>query len=145
MTLVIRFKQAYLGRYQDRLELLFEDTQSKKKFIITRALKAIVGDKSEHEELRAKIPYVPRSISKRSPVREVVEGIKPPAASVIPYVKKLPKADIPASLEKILSGKESVAKMIARIKDVFKPHIFNRQTYGQHFKRLLWIEERRME
>ncbi|KAF8805634.1 hypothetical protein BYT27DRAFT_7296293 [Phlegmacium glaucopus] len=54
------FKQAHIGRYQDRLKVIFEDMQLKKRFIITRALKAIRGNKAEHKELRPKAPYVPR-------------------------------------------------------------------------------------
>ena len=145
LTLNIGFKQPYVGRYQDRLELLFEDTKSKKKFIITRALKAIVGNKGEHEELQPKTPYVPRSTSKRSPVLEVVEGIKPPASSVIPYVGRLPKAHIPTPLEKVLTSKDSEAKMTARIKSSFIPQTFNSKSHGQLFKHLIWIEEFRME
>ena len=145
LTLYIGFKQSYVGRYQDRLELLFEDTKSKKKFIITRALKAIVGNKGEHEALQPKTPYVPRSTSKRSPIIEVIEGIKPPATSVIPYVVRLPKAHIPTPLEDILSSKLSVTKMTERIKSVFMPLNFDSKSHGRHFKNLIWIEEFRME
>jgi helicase MOV-10 len=60
LSLIIGFRQGFLGRYHDRLELIFEDTQLKKRFIITRALKAIVGNKAEHEALQPKVPYVPR-------------------------------------------------------------------------------------
>jgi helicase MOV-10 len=145
LNLVIGFKQPFVGRYQDRLELLFEDTKLKKKFIITRALKAVVGDKNEHEKLQPKNPYVPRLVSKRSPVLEVVEGIKPPVTSVIPYVGQLPKANIPTRLKTILLSKDSTAKITTRIKDVFMPPVLDSKTYGQHFKYLIWIEETRME
>ena len=147
MTLVIRFKQPYVGRYQDRLELLFVDKQLRKKFIISRALRAIVGNKGEHEALQPKAPYsyALRSMSRRSPILEVVAGIKPPAASVIPYVGRLPKAYIPTHLEKILSSKDSLAKIIDRVKSGFMPQVFNSNSHGQHFKNLLWIEETRME
>jgi helicase MOV-10 len=147
LTLNIGFKQPYVGRYQDRLELLFEDTKLKKKFIITRALNAIVGNKDEHELLQPKIPYrdIPRSDSQRSPILKVVEGVKPLSTLVIPYVGRLPKAPIPKPLEKILSSKDSVAKMTDRIKSAFIPQVFNSKSHGQHFKNLLWIEEFRTE
>jgi helicase MOV-10 len=146
LTLKVGFKQPFVGRYQDRLELLFEDTKLKKKFIITRSLKAIVGNKGEHEALKPKTPYIPRSTSsKRSPILEVIEGIKPPAASIIPYVGRLPRANIPAPLEKVLTSKDSVAKVTARIKSAFMPKAFNSVSHGQHFKNLLWIEEFRAE
>ena len=140
------FKQPYIGRYQDRLELIFEDQQLKKKFIITRALKATVGKKDEHEALQPISPFNPRSMSKRIPILKIVEGIKPPSNSAIPYVRKLPKANIPTRLEEtILSSKDSVAKLTARVKSVFMPQEFDSKSYGQHFKYLLWIEEIRAE
>ena len=145
MTLVIGFKQAYIGRYRDRLELIFEDTQLKKRFIITRALKAIVGNKAEHKELRPKAPYVPRSRSNRTPVLEVIEGVKPPATSVIPYVVPLPKAPIPTRVRNILSSRDSVAKITGQIRNTFIPQVLDSSTYGQHYKHLLWIEEYKME
>ena len=84
-------------------------------------------------------------MSKRSPILKVVEGIKPPATSDIPYVGQLPWAQIPTHLEKILSGKDSVAKLTDRVKRGFMPQSFNSKTYSQHFKYLLWIEEVRAE
>jgi helicase MOV-10 len=147
LTLSIGFKQPYVGQYQDRLELLFIDTQSRKRFIITQVLKAIVGRKDDHEELKPITPhsYTLRSMSRRSPILEVVEGIKPPATSVIRYVGRLPKAYIPTDLEKILSSEDSVAKVTDRIKSSFIPQVFNCKSHGQHFKYLLWIEEFRMK
>jgi len=139
------FKQPYVGRYQDRLELIFVDKRSAKQFTITRPLKAIVGYKGEYEALKPKTPYIPRSTSKRSPILEVVEGIKPPATFVIPYVDRLPRAPIPGHLVKILCSKESIAKMTARMKSGSMPPVFNSITHGQHFKVLLWNEEFRME
>jgi helicase MOV-10 len=145
LTIVIEFKQGSIGRYQDRLELVFEDTGLKKRFIITRALKAIVGNKAEHEQLQPKAPYVPRSRSNRTPVLEVVEGVKPPARFIIPYVGPLPKASIPNRLQNILSGGDSVAKITSQIKNIFIPQVLDSSSYGQHFKHLLWIEEYKME
>ena len=82
-------------------------------------LKAIVGNKDEHEALQPKTPYVLRSMSKRSPILEVVKGIKPPANSAIPYVGRLPKAYIPTDLEKLLSSEDSLARMILRLKYLY--------------------------
>ena len=147
-SLSIGFKQPYVGRYQDRLELLFEDTRLRKRFIITQDLKAIIGNKEEHEELQPKTPhsYILHSMSKRNPILEVVPGIKPlTTSSIILYVIQLPKAHIPTDLGKILSSEDSVAKMILRLKSDFMPQVFNSKSHGQHFKHLLWIEEFRAE
>ena len=61
--------------------------------------------------------------SKRSPILKVVEGIKPPST---------------------LSSC-TVAKVTAKIKNVFIPQEFNSKSHGQYFKNLLWIEEFRIE
>lgn len=145
LSLIIGFKQGFIGRYQDRLELIFEDTQLKKRFVITRALKAVVGNKAEHEALQPKAPYVPRSRSNRTPVLEVVEGVKPPATSIIPYVGPLPKALIPDRLRNILSGTDSVAEITSQIENAFISKVLNSSSYGQRFSHLLWIEEYKME
>ena len=83
-------------------------------------------------------------MSKRSPILEVVKGIKAPATSAIPYVGRLPKSFIPANLEKILSAKDSVSRMTTRAKS-FMPQVLNSKSHGEYFKNLLWIEEFRVE
>jgi len=75
LTLIVAFQQPHIGRYEDRLELLFEDTQLRKRFGISRTLKAIVGDKATHEALKPKSPYIPRTRSVRKEIGEVVEGV----------------------------------------------------------------------
>jgi len=143
--LKITFQQPHIGRYEDRLELLFEDTQLKKQFIISRTLKAIVGNKTDHEALKPKSPYIPRPRTTRQPEKKIVEGVAPPALDAIPYVGRLPRAEIPKPLLSVLSGSETVAQQIAHIRRVFIPQILNSDTYGRHFKHLLWIEEFKME
>ena len=145
MTLVIGFKEQHIGRYQDRLELVFEDIQLKKRFVITRTLKATVGNKAEHEQLQPKAPYVPRARSDRRPVLEVVEGIKLPTTIAIPYIGPLPKAHIPVRFQTILSSKDPVAKITTQIRNTFIPQVLNSKSYRQYFKHLLWIEENCME
>lgn len=145
ITLKITFRQSHIGRYEDRLELLFEDTQLKKQFIISRTLKAIVGNKTDHEALKPKSPYIPRPRTTRQPEKQVVEGVAPAALDAIPYVGRLPRAEIPQPLLSILSGSETVSQQISHVRRVFIPNILNSDTYGRHFKHLLWIEEFKME
>jgi helicase MOV-10 len=147
IQLTIAFKQTHIGRYEDRLELVFEDIQIKKRFFIARTLKAIVGNKADHEALQPKAPYVPRTRSRRNVIAEkdIVEGVKPPALNAIRYVVVLPKAKIPTHLHNILAGSETTAKVTATVRKVFMPQVFNSDTYGRHFKHLLWAEEFKSE
>jgi len=60
IKIVVKFKQEFIGRYQDRLEVQFKDIALKKQFIIPRMVEAIVGDPSVDNILRPRAPYVPR-------------------------------------------------------------------------------------
>lgn len=147
IQLAIGFKQPHIGRYEDRLELVFEDTQLGKRFFITRTLKTIVGNKAEHEALQPKAPYIPRTRSTRTTIadQDVVEGVKPPALNAIRYVVLLPQAKIPTHMHNILASSETTAKVTATVRKVFMPQVLNSDTYGQHFKNLLWAEEFKSE
>ncbi|RDB30431.1 putative helicase MOV-10 [Hypsizygus marmoreus] len=144
LTFSVTFCQNYAGRCQDRLELVFEDTQLKTRFTIARPLFGIVGNKADHERLRPVAPYVPRKKSARQPELMVVEGIRPPALKAVPYVVPLPRAAIPGGLATTLST-GSPANILSRVQSVFLPPELNTQGYARHFKHLLWIEEFRME
>ena len=78
-TLTIGFTQSYRGRYEDRAEILFEDTQIGKEFVIVRPLRVIVGSRADHAALRPTAPYVPRRRTNRAPVNEVVPGVVRPS------------------------------------------------------------------
>ena len=73
--LAINFTQTYRGRYQDRAEILFEDTQLGKEFVIVRTLRVIVGSRADHAALQPIAPYVPHRRTNRVPVKEVVPGV----------------------------------------------------------------------
>ncbi|KXN81887.1 Putative helicase mov-10-B.1 [Leucoagaricus sp. SymC.cos] len=146
IVLSITFVQENIGRYQDRLELQFEDEQLKRAFIISRTLRAIVGDRAAHEELKARIPYVPRVRAQREPETKVVEGIAPLSLNAIPYVTKLPRSAIPARLLAVLSlSSQPTRENLESIKHGYLPKLLTSKTHGEHFKTLLWIEEHKME
>ncbi|KAF9003324.1 RNA helicase [Cyathus striatus] len=141
----VTYRGSFIGRYEDRLEIVFEDTQLKKTFIISRALKVVIGSKSDHEALRPVAPYVPRKRTTRQPETNVVEGVRPPSLNAIPYVGSLPLAIIPKTLEVIISGQASLSEKLKQVKRVSLPSVLDVETYGRHFKSLLWIEEYKME
>ncbi|KAF9440816.1 P-loop containing nucleoside triphosphate hydrolase protein, partial [Macrolepiota fuliginosa MF-IS2] len=142
----ITFKQKYIGRYQDRIELQFEDRQLRKAFIISRTAKAIVGDRAIHEQLKAKAPYVPRVRTTREPEVQVTEGAAAPSLNAIPYVTRLPPAVIPTHLLSALSiSSQPTKENLSSIRRGFLPATLDAETHGRHFKALLWIEEHQME
>lgn len=73
--LTISFTQTFRGRYEDRAEILLEDTQLGKEFVIVRPLRVIVGSREDHIALRPTAPYVPRRRTNRAPVTELVPGV----------------------------------------------------------------------
>lgn len=142
----VTFKQEYIGRYQDRIEVQFEDSTLKKRFLITRTAQVIVGDPSMHDQLKPRMPYVPRVRAPREPETRVVEGVAPSSQSAIPYVSKLPKADIPKRLFSALTTSSTPSKEnIGSIQRAFLPGALDAESHGRHFKVLLWIEEHKME
>lgn len=145
IKLVITLRQSHIGRYEDRLELTFRDTQLRKTFVITRTLKAIIGSRADHEALRPRAPYVPRPRSARYDIKDIVGGVQPPALKAIRYVGSLPKAVIPPRLKALLSGSEGKKAVLKNLNDLFIPKDFNSKTYSNRFKYFLWIEEAKME
>lgn len=140
----ITLRQAYSGRAENRLEILFEDTQLKKRFIIARVLYANVGNRADHELLRPIAPYVPRKRTTRQPETSIVEGVLPPALKAVPYVVPLPKAPIPNNLAGALST-GSTPNIVANVRRLYLPPILDSNSYARHFKHLLWTEEFRMD
>ncbi|KAF9648689.1 P-loop containing nucleoside triphosphate hydrolase protein [Thelephora ganbajun] len=142
--LTINFTQTYRGRYEDRAEILFEDTKLGKEFMIVRPLRVIVGSREDHAALRPTAPYIPRRRTKRAPVNEVVPGVPPESNAAITWRVLLPQAEIPAHI--ILALKYGSTKVqIESIKRSALPRTFEAATYGRHFKTLLWAEEFQME
>jgi len=144
-TLRVSFKQAYPGRYEDRLEFFFQDTLLKERFIITRTLKAVVGDKALFHELTPKSPYIPPQQSAKKEIGEFIGGVKPTALKAIQYKIKLAEAAIPKPLHDLLSGPEPIVRITKKIKENFFPEPLANYNYGRFFQRLLWVEEMKME
>jgi helicase MOV-10 len=140
----VEFRQSYNGRYEDRVEIIFEDEKLGQQFVIVRPLRAVVGSQADHDLLKPKTPFVPRKRTARKPEQEVLPGILPPALNAIPYTVKLSKADIPNNLAETLSSGSS-SEVIDRVRRIFLPKRWDSATYARHFKNLIWIEEHRME
>lgn len=144
VKLIVALSQMHIGRYEDRLELTFEDIQLRKTFLISRPVRAIVGNQQDHEQLKAKAPYIPRPRTERKKERSITEGEEPPSLKIIPYVDRLPKAPIPQNLLSILSER-STKDIVDGLRRAYLPTELNADTYARYFKTLIWIEEHRTE
>lgn len=147
-----KFDQHCIGRYEDRIELTFEDSSLNKRFVISRPLRAIVGSEAEHDALKPTSPYIdPRSErgrpARRMPDSEgpVISGDPPPSLNTVKYVLPLPRAKIPKPLLDMLNGLEdvSLARQIEEVRSTFLPEALNSRTHAKRFKHLLWMEEYR--
>ncbi|KAI0371390.1 P-loop containing nucleoside triphosphate hydrolase protein [Pilatotrama ljubarskyi] len=138
----VTFRQTQRGRYQGRLELTLQDA-SQRAFIIIRQLYAVVGNKEDHELLKAVAPYVHRRPAKWQPDTSTVEGQRPPALDVVKWARPLPQSAIPARLAQALSVR-STREAVEAIRTAHLPSALSVTTHGRHFQILLWVEEQRL-
>lgn len=140
----VDFKHTMRGSYTARLEFWFKDTKLDKVFAIIRTASAIVGDKEDYERLKPVAPFVPKKRTTRELETSIVQGVPPPPLQAIRYAVHLPKASIPGNVSAILE-KGSVAGIISHFRRSLLPRVLDSDTYGRHFKHLLWAEEYRSE
>jgi helicase MOV-10 len=74
-NILVKFAQNYRGRFEDRLEIVLEDTQLDRRFVIARQLRIIVGDKAAHALYKPVTPYVPQKRTSRQPENDVLSGV----------------------------------------------------------------------
>ncbi|TDL24445.1 P-loop containing nucleoside triphosphate hydrolase protein [Rickenella mellea] len=129
------------GRFQDRIELHFEDLVLKKRFAITRPLNATVGVKADYEALRPKAPYVRPKLKTEEPISDPIPGIAPPALAAIVWKVALPKFPIPPGLKELAFGNGTYKELAKKVRNAFLPRDFDCDTYGRHLKVMIWIEE----
>lgn len=143
--IMVNFKHSYEGKYEDRLEIILEDLSIHQQFAIVRPLRAIVGNKTDYEQLRPKAPYVPRKRTARDPEVDIVPGVPPPATSKTKWATKLPFADIPKGLSKILYSGRSDPDVAAEVRRTRLPARLDAESYPRHLHELLWAEEYKMQ
>ncbi|THH30849.1 hypothetical protein EUX98_g3344 [Antrodiella citrinella] len=143
--IVVNFKHPNHGKYDDRLEILFEDLSIRQQFAIVRPIRGIIGSKTDYEQLRPKIPYAPRKRTARAPEQEVVPGVPPAATNSTKWVTKLPFADIPKGLIRILYSANEASKVAAEVRVARLPTHLDAESYSRHFRELLWVEEFKMQ
>jgi helicase MOV-10 len=144
VQLPIKFRAIHNGCYEDRIVLVLEDVSLGQQFVVSRPLRAIVGNKEDHELLKPKSPFVLRKRTRREPETEVISGEAPASTRAIPWVVKLPLGEIPKALAATLS-RGSHADVMRALETSILPSVLTTNTYNRHHKTLLWVEEYRME
>ncbi|KIJ29274.1 hypothetical protein M422DRAFT_188705 [Sphaerobolus stellatus SS14] len=135
--------KAHAGRFHDRLEVVLFDATLSERFAITRPITAVVGNQADWDLLKPTAPYKQKRKSKQEPETAVVRGIKPPQIADIEWTVDLPQSLIPRSLEALLET-ASVKTTVEMLKRTWIPRQLTPETYGQHFKVLLHVEEAQM-
>ncbi|PVF97087.1 P-loop containing nucleoside triphosphate hydrolase protein [Serendipita vermifera] len=137
---IIFDSQRNRGRFQDRLELVFLDARTSKRFAIVKPLLAIVGDQEDYELLKPTAPYVPRHKKQREAIKDLVSGEKPPALADIIWAIKLQPYEIPKGLKTILDMPDMKEKH-RMLRSGFVPRELTAQTHARSFHVLLHTEE----
>jgi helicase MOV-10 len=128
------------GRFQDRLELIFLDVTTAKRFAIVKPLLSIVGNKEDYEALKPTAPYVPKHKKERDPIEELVPGEKPPAIADITWAFRLPPYRMPGALKTVLDMPNMKEKH-RLLRFGFIPHELTPETHARWFHALLHAEE----
>ncbi|KAJ6480358.1 P-loop containing nucleoside triphosphate hydrolase protein [Mycena sanguinolenta] len=145
-TLSVKFHPSFDGEYADVLELVFLETLTRRRFLITRKLCAVVGSKEDHQRLKPKTPYSHRKPAPFQFDGPIVRSLRPPTWAPSNWTARLPAFDPPADLIQVAfsshSGKNT--KTILQAVKQFLPSTFTLNTYAQHFQVMLYIEGEQM-
>ncbi|KAJ8087535.1 hypothetical protein PM082_006366 [Marasmius tenuissimus] len=145
----VLFHPAYAGRYEDTLELVFRETESRTSFVIHRRVIATVGDPVAHETLQPRTPY--RRRKRGIPLRldgPIKTSPRPTTWTKTAWKGFLPKFDVPRQLTDVLYKSEGVQRSKRDTFEILKTFIspaFNVKTYGSRFQLMLHLEEEQMK
>ncbi|KAI0062690.1 P-loop containing nucleoside triphosphate hydrolase protein [Artomyces pyxidatus] len=144
VTVILRQSALGPGRFEDRLEMTFEDAALGERFVVIRRMKATVGSQADYDLLKPSRPYIARPRSQRQAETDIVPGPPAPALGTIKWSAPLPQAFIPKTITSALFA-GSVSDIIGELRQSVLPAVLNAETHARHFKSLIWIEENRME
>jgi helicase MOV-10 len=137
---VVFDSQGSRGRFQDRLELMFYDTVTLRKFAIVKPLSIIVGNKEDYEILKPIAPYIPKKKLQREPIKQVTPGEPPEALAVVKWTAKLLPYELPKALKTILDM-PVVKERIRLLRSGFVPRGLSSESHARWFHVMLFIEE----
>jgi helicase MOV-10 len=149
-TLKFECDSKKLGYYQS--ELAFHFQRGSHTYVISRTVKAYVGEKDLFEQLMPKVPYK-KKVHKPAIVSDDGDYI---GAGKIPelnsdlsrYVRKLNFYDVPSKVRQVLFAPASTRELPVHQEFAmeFLPHDYAPLgSYSQHYSHLLWAEEAQLE
>ncbi|KAL0566482.1 hypothetical protein V5O48_015530 [Marasmius crinis-equi] len=145
----ITFHPSYAGRYEDTLELVFFDIQTRTRFVIHRHVTATVGDRADHEALQPTAPY--RRRKRGIPLRldgPIKTSTRPTTWTKTAWKGFLPQFEVPRQLTDVLYKSGGVPRSKKDTFEILKTLIsptFNLKTYGSRFQLMLHLEEEQMK
>ena len=142
-NLFITFLPNNLGRFEDKIELVFRDGSLSQRFVIVRGLRAVVANRRELDELGPASPYVRPPRREHRARDDDIDGVRYSFPSDIKWAVKLPKYDVPATIRDALAS-GNPEDHIAAIKSRVLPRNITAETYSRHWSTLLHLEEIQM-
>ncbi|KAJ7096052.1 RNA helicase [Mycena epipterygia] len=146
-TLSAKFRGDLDGEYEDVLELIFLDTSTRERFLITRKLHAVVGSQDDHAQLKPKSAYSRRKPAPFQFDGPIIHTLRPPNWGPIKWTSRLPEFKPPENLIQAAFGSHSGSntKTVLQAVKRFLPSAFTVKTYGDFFQVLLYIEDEQMK
>lgn len=145
-TLSVEFHPSFDGEYKNALELVFLDTSTRSRFLITRQLCAVVGSKDDHQQLKPKSAYSRRKPAPFQFDGPIIRSLRPPTWGPIKWTSRLPEFKAPQDLIQAAFGPSSGSNTRTILQAVrqFLPAAFTVKTYGHHFQTMLYLEDEQM-
>ena len=150
-TVLVLFHPSYVGHYEDTLELVFWHHDLKRRFLITRQVKAVVGDRTDHEQIRPSAPYTgPRRVPRFNIEQaRIVESNRPPTWTPTVWKERLPEYKVPqriidAAFGPEILGRRNANAARANVKGLM-PAVLSADTYATWWQVLLYVEEEQLK
>ena len=151
-TVSVVFHPGYAGQFEDTLELVFWHLDLHHTFVITRRVKATIGDRDDHEEIKPQAPYTgPRQVPRFNYDRvRVVLSLRPPTWTETVWTERLPEYKVPEKVVEAAFGPPAPGKQknpnAARANvQRLMPAALNLDTYAIWWQVLLWVEEEQVK
>ncbi|KAJ7434430.1 P-loop containing nucleoside triphosphate hydrolase protein [Mycena galericulata] len=145
-TLSAKFHPSFEGECEDVLELIFLESSTKERFLITRKLRAVVGSEDDHEQIKPKSAYARRKLAPFQFNGPIIRSLRPPTWGPVKWVSHLPEFKPPKDLIQAAFGppshptRSSTKAVLQNVKR-FLPSTFTVNTYREKFQVLLYIED----
>lgn len=101
----------------------------------------MVGEAADRERLKPATKYVRRPRAPWRHGRPVLSGERPPALMATPWVKRLPRARIPADLADMVKTKPADAVVAYVTQRYMGAGGVSKANHSLFFRALLWVEE----